>query len=541
MRLAIACLLLPLTLAAQSKAEDTATVSGTVTNALTGEPLRRALVTLRRTVIARNATTISGAGSAYTDATGRFTIKGIEPGDYRMSAERSGFLTQGYGSRTPLGSGALLTFSAGQKMEGVSLHLSPHGVITGRVLEDDGEPAVEAAVQILRQQYTNGKKQLTAANSALTNDLGEYRIFGIKPGRYWVLAHARTVPNNPEEDEYVTTFFPRTTDPTAATPVEVTPGAQVRNIDLALRRMHTVSVRGRVLSELEAATTGANSRCTVVLAPVSNVATGGASRSNACSADGTFEIKSVLPGAYTLNAFSVGAQQNLAARVPVQVGSANVDNLSITIRRGVPISGNVTVDGDVPLDTKRIGLLLPPFDPEGLVLSAPPSPRLKEDGSFEANDVRPERYRVTLSNLPEGWYIKSIRSGQADVLLDGLEITGASPSPIEVVLSPHAARVSGVVTGTKSQKPVPAAMVVLVPEDKARVGNSLYYRNILTDASGRYTFIDIPPGDYRVYAWDEVEVGAWVDPDFLKGFEGEKVSLDENAQVNLQLKLDIVE
>jgi hypothetical protein len=458
-----------------------------------------------------------------------------------MSAERSGFLTQGYGSRAPLGSGALLTFSAGQKMENVSLRLTPHGVITGRVLEEDGEPAVEAAVQILRQQYTNGKKQLTAGNSTLTNDLGEYRIFGIKPGRYWVSAHGRTVPNNPEEDEYVATFFPRTTDPTAATPVEVTPGAQVRNIDLTLRRMHTVSVRGRVLSELDPATTGANARCTVVLAPASNMATGGASRSTTCSAEGTFEIKSVLPGAYTLNAFSVGVQQNLAARVPVQVGSSNVDNLSITIRRGVPLSGKVTVDGDVPLDTKRIGILLPPFDPEGLILSAPPSPKLKEDGSFEANDVRPERYRVTLSNLAEGWYVKSIRSGRADVLLEGLEISGASPPPIEVVLSPHAARVSGVVIGTKSQKPAPGAMVVLVPEDKARAGNPLYYRNILTDASGRYNFIDIPPGDYRVYVWDEVEVGAWVDPEFLKAHEGEKVSLDEDARANLQLKLDIVE
>src|SRR4051794_5200274 len=102
MRLAIA-LFLPIALAAQSKPEEPATVSGTVTNSVTGEPLRRALVSLRKTTVSRNTTTITSAESAYTHVAGRYTLTGVAPGDYSINAERSGFISQGYGSRTPGG------------------------------------------------------------------------------------------------------------------------------------------------------------------------------------------------------------------------------------------------------------------------------------------------------------------------------------------------------------------------------------------------------------------------------------------------------
>jgi hypothetical protein len=405
-------------------------------------------------------------------------------------------------------------------------------------VDEEGEPAVNATVQAFRQQYVNGKKQLAFASQANTNDLGEYRVFGLKPGRYWIAANARVAGAVLEDDAYIVTFFPRTADPAAATPIEAAAGAQVRNIDIALRRRRTVSVRG--LATNEAGPAGASAMpCTVVLSPVST-RIGGSSRSAICSPQGNFDIRSVTPGSYTLNAIWSSGQDNLVAKMPVEVSNANIEDLRITVRNGVPVTGKVRVDGDAPADWKKLSVVFPPLDPQGIQFGRPPSP-ISEDGTFQAEGVRPDHYRVIVSNLPEDWYVKSIRSGQTDVLLDGLEVAGSTPPAIELVISPRAAQATGVVIGGKSQKPVPGATVVLVPQEKTRSARSEYYKSALTGASGRFTITGIPPGDYRVYVFDDVENGAWMDPEFLKDYEGEKLTLEDSARANLQLKLDIVE
>ena len=152
MRWMIALLLLPLALAGQTAGDDPASLTGTVTNAVSGEPLRRTLVYLRRLDASPSVTNVQVSKTSYTDATGRFAFEGITPGKYRLSAERSGFITANYGQRTATGSGTLMTIDAGQKVTNGSMRLTPHGVITGRVLDEEGEPVVSANVQVLRQQ-----------------------------------------------------------------------------------------------------------------------------------------------------------------------------------------------------------------------------------------------------------------------------------------------------------------------------------------------------------------------------------------------------
>jgi len=261
MRWHCAILLLPLALVAQTAGDDAASITGVVTNAASGEPLRRALIYLRRVDQSPGTMNIQVSKTTYTDTAGRFAMEGITPGKYRLSAERSGFLTATYGQRNPASSGTLMTIEAGQKISNASMQMTPHGVITGRVVDEDGEPVVSANVQVLRQQYVQGKKQLAPAGSGVTNDLGEYRAFGLRPGRYYVSATYRGNVALPDgEDEYVTTFFPRTPDPSAAVPVDVTPGAQLRNIDVSMRKARAVTIRGKVTSELPPISAGDGSQ-----------------------------------------------------------------------------------------------------------------------------------------------------------------------------------------------------------------------------------------------------------------------------------------
>jgi protocatechuate 3,4-dioxygenase beta subunit len=539
-----ALLLLPLALAAQTKPDDACSVSGQVSNAATGEPVRRALVSLRRVDISPGVTTIQVTQTATTDAAGQFAITGVAPGKYRLAAERNGFLTTQYGSRGPGKAGALLTLEAGQKSSALAMRLTPHGVIAGRVLDEEGEPVTGANVQVSRQQYMQGRKQMSRMNGASTNDLGEYRVFGLAPGRYFVSADARPNPMLPQaDDEYVTTYFPRAADAAAAAPIDVAPGAQLRNIDILLAKLHTVTVTGRVVSEVRPPGGGESAQRTNVNVMLSArnamVVGGGFTRGIIATPEGTFEFKGVTPGSY----FVIGQLNTqgkfFTARTSIQVGASNIEGISLVIHGGVPVSGRVRVDGETTQSIARVQVLLRPAEIGGIVTGPFPTQQVKPDGNFQMDDVNAYGYTVSVSGLPEGFYVKSLRSGNVDVLADGLEIAGISPAPLDVVLSPNAGQVTGTVMDPNTQKAAPMMMVALVPQEKERRDREAFYQTATSDFSGQFTFKSVVPGEYRVYAWEEAEYGAWMDPDFMKPLQGrgESVSVSEGGRQAIQVNL----
>ena len=539
-----ALLLLPLAVAAQTKPDDSCSISGQVTNAATGEPVRRASVYLRRIEASPAVTNIAVTQPGATDATGRFAMTGIAPGKYRLSAERSGFLITQYGSRGPNKAGTLITLEPGQNSHDMTMRLTPHGVIAGRVLDDEGEPVPNANVQVLRQQYMQGRKQLMRTGGGTTNDLGEYRIFGLAPGRYFVSAEIRPNPMSPQTDEeYVTTYFPRATDTAAAAPIDMTPGAQLRNIDIPLGRMHTVTVTGRAISEIRPPTTGENTPRTylnIMLSALNKSMAGtGFTRGAQVNPQGVFEFRGVTPGAYVVIAQVNLQGKNLAARTSIQVGSSNIEGISLTVRGGVPVNGRVRVEGETTASIASVRVMLQPAEAGGMMFGPFPTQMVKEDGSFQMDDVGADRYTVSVNGLPEGFYLKSVRSANLDVLADGLEIAAGSPAPLDVVLSSKAGQISGTVLDPRTQKAAPGMTVVLVPQEKERRDRESFYRSSNTDPAGGFTFKSLTPGEYRVYCWEDAEFGSWMDPDFLKPQEGrgEAVSIQEGARQAVQINL----
>ncbi len=539
-----ALVLLPLALAAQTKPDEQCSIGGQVSNAVTGEPVRRALVYLRRIDVSPGVTNIQVTNTVTTDAAGQFAMTEIAPGKYRLSAERTGFIVTQYGAPGPGKAGTLLTLDAGQKSNGLTIRLTPQGVIVGRVLDEEGEPVSGANVQVSRQQYMQGRKQIVRANGASTNDLGEYRVFGLSPGRYFVSADARRNPMLPQSDEeYVTTYFPRTTDATAAAPVDVGPGAQLRNIDIAVAKMRTVTVRGRVVSEVRPPAGGENplrTNLNVALSARNSTGVGpGMSHGTSVTPQGTFEFRSVTAGPYFLVAAVNAPGKTITARTAIQVGAANIDGILLTIHGGVPVSGRVRVEGETTQSVAQVRLTLQPAELGGIVFGPFPAQKVKEDGSFQLDDVGADRYTVMVNGLPEGFYVKSVRSANLDVMADGLEIAGVSPAPLDVLLSPNAGQVSGTVLDSKAQKPAAAVTVVLVPQEKERRDRESFYQTVTSDSSGQFTFKSVVPGEYRVYAWEETEYGAWMDPDFMKSQEsrGEAVSVRESGRQAVQVNL----
>src|SRR6516165_10026110 len=159
------------------KPEDMCTIEGIVLKVATGDPLKRAVLSL---------TKVEGHSepkNATSDASGRFQLKNVEPGRYHLYASRNGYARREYGQRATHGSGTILTLTAGQHLKDISFRLTPAGVIAGHVYDEDGEPIAEAEVQALRFEYEKGQRKLRTSGETQTNDLGDYRLYGLEPGQ----------------------------------------------------------------------------------------------------------------------------------------------------------------------------------------------------------------------------------------------------------------------------------------------------------------------------------------------------------------------
>jgi hypothetical protein len=441
---------------------------------------------------------------------------------------------------------AQTTITVGGHMADLALKLTPQAVITGRIWDDEGEPVVNARVTLQSYRYISGRKQLTSSSPGnTTNDLGEYRLFGVAPGKYYVsvtpvpvgqvFAVDRSASAGPEED-YVPTYYPGTVDPSGASQLDVPAGGQLSGIDLVLSKGRTVHVKGHISHGL-----AGRQNLSIFLTPRNPGAMIGPTRNNLIDAAGNFDIRNVTPGQYNLTAVLNEGGMSRQARVQVDVGGSNVEGLNVVIGPAITVKGRLRTEGNsATVDLSNVRLSLQPREPGGVMFGPMAQGKVNADGLFEISNAAADRYNLFVSGLPSGAYVKAIRSEQVDVLESGLDMTsGASPADINIVISPKAAAVTGVAQNPNTGNPAPGAMVVLIPQDQQRKEQMTYYKFINSDQNGAFSLTGITPGEYKAYAWEDIEIGAYMDPDFMKPIEekGEAVSLQEGEQKTLTLKV----
>jgi len=545
--LSIGFIAAPLVAQPPLKPEDLCRLEGRVLNAATGTPLSKATLTLMRNDAGAGMTSPPTNFTTSTDAEGRFAMRDIEPGRYRLRATRTGFVGIEYNARGPNRSGTMITLERGQQAKELNFRLPPHAVITGRVIDPDGEPMENAMIQLVRTTYVRGKKQMSPVNNISTNDLGEYRMFGVAPGKYFVSATYRGMygMNNvdrsatpaPEED-FVPVWYPGTTDAAAAVQIDVAAGAQVSNINLKLAKAHTVHVRGRVTQSV------ATGRANTIVILLPRTGEGMAlmmmmNRNRTVDAKGAFDIPSVAPGSYMLRASTSVGNKSYSASVPVDVGAASVENVVINIVPGAPLAGRLRPDreGSLALDNVRVQLM--PRETATIYMNAG-NAKVGEDGGFRMDDVSPEQYNLSVYGLPDGYYVKTIRYGETDISSGALDLPpGGSYAPLDIIVSPEAGQVSGGVQNPKTQQPAPGAMVVLIPQEPERRNQNSFYKTVTTDQLGNFTLKNLTPGQYKVFAWEDIEPGSYFDSEVVKPVEGsgEKVEVKPNGQHSVQLTL----
>jgi protocatechuate 3,4-dioxygenase beta subunit len=512
----------------QPKAES-CSIEGQVVNAITGEPLTKAAIDLSAVGHGQEA-----RYDAVTTSGGRFVIRDIEPGQYRMRANKRGYAAGEYSASGTSRTGTTLSLDPGQQLKNVVLRMSPQAVITGRALDDDGEPLPNVGVYLFRYTFRRGKRQLEECDQANTNDLGEYRMFGLSPGRYYLSATPNDFGGSRQQYDsgrgYAPVYYPGATDSSGAKPIDLDAGTLLRGLDITMIKTRTVHVRGHVVDptpKQNAQGIGVN------LQPrdESRYMFGGQFFSGV-DPQGNFEIKSVVPGEYFVVAFKRVGTKQYRAQQPVDVHESDVENVVLEFSPPAELKGQLRYEGRTVVNPGEIRIWLEEEHRAGGAMG-----HMRPDGSFTITDVQASRYQVNIFGQPDDCYLKSVRLGDQEVVESGLDLTHGIGGSLEITLSGNGGQVEGVVLNAGDQ-PETGATVVLVP-DEARRSQLRLYKDVTTDQYGRFTMKGIAPGGYKLFAWEEIEDGAYQNPDFLKTFEalGEPQTMREGSYESAQLKL----
>jgi len=554
--------------AGQRRGVGTATISGQVVALDTGRPLSRVRVTL-------SSAELGESRVVTTDQTGRYAAQNLPAGRYNISASKPGFVSVAWGQRRPGRGGRPFPLADGERARGVDFLLPRGSVVTGHVFDEDGEPLVGAQVRVMRFSYVQGERRLTPAGSATSDDRGEYRVYGLLPGTYYVAAtstQSGTVvwsqsgellsftaevggvtvsstgagPVNvssgqPPGAGFAPTYYPGVTSVADALPIPVGLQAEAGNIDFILQLVPTARVSGIATAPDGGPATGGS----VTLSPDDGGVTGrflGQNYSSGIRPDGTFMIMNVPPGRYVAFARGQGrrAGEQLFGSLPVAVSGADVTGVNLGLTPGLTVSGMLSADaGSSNLgNVTRVRVSLASLS--SLPIPTPPPSGVLLDGSFSITPVVAGTYLVRVSGLPQSFALKGAYYGGRDVSDVPLEVrTGQNPAGIEIVVSDRVTEMTGTVQDADGQLLTDYTVVAFSSDASNWRPQSRYIQVGRPDANGQFRIRGLPPGDYLIAALDDVESGEWYDPAFLDGVRrgATRVSLGEGDVKTIELKL----
>jgi len=507
-----------------------------------------------------SAATIPPSGPAITTGNdGKFSFTDLSPGTYRIMVSANGYAPQQYGQLGPNLSGPPITITApGEQVNNIVIALSPAAAVTGRITDENGQPAVDVPVQLLHVLYNPQGKIFQAIATSTANDRGEFRLYDLPPGRYYLVAGsgpnlmgALAIARPPTLNRappvtYAVTYYPGVTDLNQSSVIQLTVGAEVV-ANMRVARQNLCRIRGRVV---DARTGQPPAAVSISLVYRSLTGSGGSVNfaRNYDPATGNFEIPNVIPGQYSIDARLGDAmgrplpptalQDGPSAQMSINV-TGDLEGLVLGLADPVSITGRVTIEGAVaaPPNMDRIRVSLRPgglgFPPLGL--SAPRPSQVTADGTFRIDGLREGEYIFNVANLPAGLYLQRADFGGADILSDVFKFSQGSSGTLNVALRSGAGQLNGIIIDAKNQ-PVASAVVALIPVQRNRTD---IYRTSITAGNGTFAITGITPGDYSLFAWEAMEPNSYRDPDVLRPYEskGRSVRIAEASNQTIEVRV----
>jgi protocatechuate 3,4-dioxygenase beta subunit len=552
----------------------TGKLRGRVVAGDTGTIVRRAQVRISSADI--------GTKTAFTDAQGRYEFKDLPAGRFTLSVSKSGFVTMQYGQNRPFQSGRPIELTDGQVMDKADVALPRGGAVSGRVVDEFGEPVADASVSAMRMEYSSGRRRLApTGRPSTTNDLGQFRLFGLPPGEYYVSATLRSMDSmifdmlgssaggpvgSNNSTGYAATYYPGTPNPAEAQRLSLSVGQEMSTVDIQMQPVHLARITGVATNSDGKAMANA----IVMLMPTMQEATafapGGTSRTDK---NGNFTLSSVAPGEYTLQIQSMAALMSVATEAMSMMGgdapstsapsaaageqefvSANVTvagdditGLIVTGTHGAKATGRLVFDGgQKPDDITSVRLIAEPTDMDTMPAAASVfgASSVKDTGAFEIDSLVGARV-FRLMNQPKGWFLEHVTHEGVDVTDKGFEFKpGDTVENFEIVLTNKQQTVTGSVVGDNGD-PVKEYTVIVFTDDpeKWSLAENRWLESARADQQGQFRISGLPAGAYNAIALEYVDKGEWRDPDWLAraAKTAAKFTLEEGGTKTLRLTL----
>jgi protocatechuate 3,4-dioxygenase beta subunit len=403
--------------------------------------------------------------------------------------------------------------------------------------------------------------------TANTNDIGQYRIAGLPPGNYAVIASGQSgrgaggrggmggfaggpgrgrVAAAVVEEDLLPTYYPSSLDAAGAAPVQVFPGQEMAGVNIALRKGRLYQVQGKVTGVTAQDAAGVR----VNLVPRESGAPSmfmGGGTAGAVRQDGSFQVARVQPGSYYLIAQRMGGGgrggmggpgAGPVGRTTVDVGSSDVTNVVVSMVDPVPVTGTVKVEGQQTQSTQSqtMSLSLTPVEYIPGLPGGGATARVSQ-GAFKMAAVTPDNYYVNFGGLPQGSYVKSVGMNGQEVIEKGIDLTNARGAVIlDITLSTNGGSVEGTVV--EDGKAAPGSYIMLLA-DPIRPGQPYLNRASTSDQDGKFTITGLAPGDYKLYAFEESQPEIAQDLTLIKPFESKavKVKVSESSTERAELKV----
>lgn len=547
--IAFSCLVVAATSPSQTvapKEGQKQSIQGKVVEAKSGQPIRKVKVEVRG-----EAGQADGRYSATTIEDGTFTIEDLKPGRYAVTLERTGFV-----QTATSGGQATFTLQPGQSLSGLVFKLQAAGVIAGKIVDIDGDPMAEVSIRAeMTGSMARGAERYSMGYGT-TNDLGEYRIVNLRPGKYLISAapsqrapavHFEEKGKAKEQLVYASaTYYPGTVDKSRAVPVEVHAG-DVASANFGVLMTHAYRVSGTVAG----VPSGAEVR--LFLTSKSDA---GMDNPEELRKGNQFEYKNVLPGTYVAMLLVVKGMlsggepemQMVRLNPTIEVDKTDVEGVQLQAEPGGQIRGMFRLDTGEKFDWTQLSVSLLPIEDNasetssGVTMAmaysgARTSSAVNSDGTFEIKKVPGGNYQLVVgahSDRLRDYYTKSVIISGRDVADSGFELKG--DVYLDVVVSAKGATIEGNVVDSKGQL-VAYGTVAVVPnlEHQARPDS---YQQELTDEHGHFIARGLNPGSYVVLAFEELQEDMR-QPEFLKmhGGKGEKVDVEEGTRKSVTVKI----
>ena len=529
---------------------------------------------LRRTRVALASTELDFARVAITNDRGEFTFEALPPGRYSVTASKDGYVTNSAGAQRPerLRSGVYLSQGANER---VTLRLPKGAVITGRLLNAEGEPAAAVTVGAMISRYNSnaGERRLTAApgtSTASTDDRGIYRLFGLPAGDYVIVAQprgaarasdvaglrvqsdvdiraalgevrAQSTPSRPGIPAAPTprpapeplpqrlvslasVYFPGTSLAHRAAVVTVRHGEVRTGVDFDLEYVATSTIDGIVSAP------PGTGRIALSLANADREAPTEQVRSTSAGTDGRFTFRGVPPGRYVLSARSLPTMARDAAP-PVSLWAAtelvvqgdDVTGVTLPLQPAATISGRLVFESSGVIAPPRFDTLrLPPLQAANTSFGTflPMPPIFVEGERFTMPGVIPGTYRFFtpprgIRTSIGGWWLNSVVLGGKE-LLDGPTALGEADTNAVITFSDRASELSGTVRYASGSTVTDEWVVVFSRDPRHWFHNSRRVAGIRPTPAGRYSVRNLPAGEYFVAVTNDLEFNEWFDPQALE-------------------------